>query len=76
MQIKTLYRTTRPDGGTRVSLDKPEGQDYTTLLRLVADEGKALTQDNKTFHSCIDVESSEGWSEVDYETEPQEEEYA
>lgn len=72
MQIKTLYRYEREKGKTTVSTEKPESAEYTTLVRLIANEGKALTKDNKTFHSCIDVGNQEGWYEVDYneETEP------
>ncbi len=70
MTIKKLYRFERSDGGTSVSVEKPpDNQNYTSLLRLIADEGKAITNDSKTFYSCIDVESADGWSEVDYETE-------
>ncbi len=68
MQIKNLYKFKRSDGGTSVSLEKPEELEYTTLFRLIADEGKALTNDGKTFHPCIDTDNTDGWSEVDYET--------
>ena len=67
MIIKTLYRYQRDDGGTTVSPSKPDCE-YTELLRLIADEGKALTNGSVTT-SCIDVESAEGWTEID---EPEE----
>ena len=38
-----------------------------TLLRLYASNGKALTKDHTTFWSCIDVDSADGWVEVDEE---------
>ena len=69
MQVKTLYCYEREKGKTTVSTEKPEKVEFTTLIRLVASEGKALTKDNKIFHSCIDVENQEGWYEVDYHEE-------
>lgn len=63
MQIITLYKYTRPDGGTTVSPVKPEGE-YTEMYRLVADEGKALTN-GEIITYCADVESVEGWTEID-----------
>lgn len=64
MQTITLYRYTREDGGVTVSPEKPTGE-YTTLYRLVADEGKALTQDGETFTPCVDVDDVGGWYEVE-----------
>ena len=66
MQTITLYRYTRPDGGVTVSPQKPEGE-YTTLCRLVAEEGKALT-DGTTITPCIDTDAPDAWSEIDGET--------
>lgn len=37
-----------------------------TKIRLYADDGKALTQDGKTLYGSIDVDSVDGWYEVDY----------
>lgn len=34
-------------------------------IRLVADEGKILTKDGEVFWNCIDVDSIEGWVEID-----------
>ena len=67
MQILPVYRYQRPDGGVTVSPIQPECA-YTTLYRLVADEGKALTQDGISTTACADVEHTDGWYEVD-ETE-------
>lgn len=69
MQRIPLYKYERPDGGTTVSPAKPDCE-YTEMYRLVADEGKTLTN-GEIITSCIDVESTEGWSEID---EPKEEE--
>ena len=64
MQIINLYRYTRPDGGVTVSPVRPEGE-YEPMYRLVADEGMALTKDGENLTSCADVESTEGWHEVE-----------
>ena len=64
MQIINLYRYTRPDGGVSVSPVKPVGE-YESMYRLVADEGMALTKDGENLTSCADVESVEGWYEVE-----------
>lgn len=63
MQIITLYRYIRPDGGISVSPIKPNVE-YTEMVRLVADEGKTLTDGTNTT-TCIDVSSTEGWTEID-----------
>ncbi len=64
MTTKTLYRYKREDSGTTVSLNKPE-REYTELVRLIADEGKALTQDGERLFCVIDTDSADGWYEVD-----------
>lgn len=63
MQTITLYRYTRPDGGISVSPIKPNIE-YTEMVRLIADEGKILTDGTNTT-TCIDVSSTEGWTEID-----------
>ena len=63
MQTITLYRYTRPDGGISVSPIKPNVK-YTEMVRLIADEGKALTDGTNTT-TCTDVSSAEGWTEID-----------
>lgn len=64
MQTITLYRYEREGGGVTVSPVKPDA-DCTELYRLVADEGKLLTQDGENLYPCADVESIDGWYEVD-----------
>lgn len=64
MQIIPLYRYIRENGGITVSPNKPDTE-YTEMVRLVADEGKVLTQDGESFTTCIDTENSDGWYEVD-----------
>ena len=63
MQTITLYRYTRPDGGVTVSPIKPDVE-YTEMVRLIADEGKILTDGTNTT-TCTDVSSAEGWTEID-----------
>lgn len=63
MRNITLYRYKRDGGGITVSPKKPNVP-YTTLHRLVADEGKVLT-DGETVTLCIDVDSPEGWTEIE-----------
>ena len=63
MTTKTLYKYKREDGGITVSPIKPDCE-CEQLLRLIADEGKILTEGD-TFAYCIDVDTAEGWTEVD-----------
>ena len=65
MKVKTLYRTTRPDGGITVSPDKPDNGEYTEMFRLIADEGKLLTPNGIDTTPCVDVDFTDGWYEVD-----------
>ena len=63
MKIVNLYKYIRDDGGVTVSPVKPNIE-YIEMFRLIADEGKELMNgDIRT--PCIDVESTEGWSEID-----------
>jgi hypothetical protein len=68
MQIINLYKYHRADGGITVSPRKPECE-YTEMYRLVADEGKALTNGD-IITPCVDVESIDGWAEIDEPDEP------
>ena len=65
MQTKPLYKYKRADGGITVSPTKPEGIEFSEEFRLIADEGKLLIKDGENTTPCVDVESSEGWYEVD-----------
>lgn len=70
MKIQKLYKYTRKSGGVTVSTKQryPLTMPYTEMYRLVADEGKTLTNGD-IVTSCIDVESAEGWREIDAPTE-------
>lgn len=63
MKTLPLYRYTRSDGGITTSLIKPSGE-YTEMFRLVADEGKELIKNGERAQ-CVDVDSIEGWAEVE-----------
>lgn len=63
MQIITLYKYERESGGITVSPIEPKCE-YTTLFRLVADEGMILTNGDM-ITSCIDTDAVEGWNEIE-----------
>ena len=67
MKVINLYRYKREDGGITVATAEPNTE-YTILYRLVADEGKVLTNGTVTT-ACIDTDTTEGWEEID---EPEE----
>ena len=71
MEIKLLYRFLREDGGITESPDKPDVAEYTTRYRLIASDGKLLT-DGTTETFCIDVDSTDGWTEIDVPDEYEE----
>lgn len=65
MQTITLYRYARADGGITTSPVAPtDGTAYDLRYRLVADEGKVLTDGTNTT-VCADVDLPGGWTEID-----------
>ena len=72
MQNITIYRYLRESGGVTVSPEKPDCE-YTEMHRLIADDNKLLTNGEITT-CCIDVESADGWYEIEDETEKAESE--
>lgn len=64
MRTVTLYKYERPNGGLTVTPVKPDTTDYTVGYRLIADEGKAITDGTRTA-ICVDVESTDGWSDCE-----------
>ena len=64
MEIIVLYKYERESGGVTVSPIKPDCE-YVEMSRLVADEGKVLTRDGANLSCCVDVDSVDGWYEVD-----------
>lgn len=67
MTIKNLYKIIRPDGGVTISTAQPDG-DYVPYLRLIADEGKTMSN-GIISAPVIDVpEGDQGhWTEIDDE---------
>lgn len=64
MQTITLYRYTRSDGGVTVSPEQPaEGTAYELRYRLIADEGRSLTN-GEIFTQCTDTAMPDAWQEV------------
>ena len=63
---KILYKYKREDGGITVSPIMPEGKEYSIGYRLIADEGKVLTNGEITV-PCVDVsaEKKSAWTEID-----------
>ena len=65
---KMLYRSEREDGGYSVSPKRPpEGMPYKVRWRLIAEEGRAITNGETTV-TVIDVQhrkDCEAWSDCD-----------
>ena len=66
MQIIPLYKYQREDGGITVSPRDPYPKSYEPMYRIVADDGKILTNGRDTTY-CADVPSEEyyDWEEID-----------
>lgn len=64
MEQKVLYCFKRDGGCTTMSTIKPECE-YREQIRLIASEGKQITKDGVVFHTIVDVDSADGWYEVD-----------
>lgn len=62
MKKITLYKYKRKDGGVTVSTDKPKCE-YTETYRLIADEGKTLTEGD-IFAPVVDTDRPELWTEI------------
>lgn len=73
MTQQILYKYEREDGGVSVSPQKPECE-CAKMIRLIADVGKMLTFDGENLTPIVDVESVEGWREVDKPKESEDEE--
>ena len=63
MITKTLYRVNRSDGGVSVTPNKPTEGTYTETYRLIADEGKVLSDGVNTF-LCIDTDEPSKYTEI------------
>lgn len=70
MKRKNLYKYAREGGGYTVTpIKPPDGQDFWRRYRLIAEEGKAITN-GEIITQVIDVKSYAGWRDCDL---PQEE---
>jgi hypothetical protein len=65
MKRKNLYKYECDEGGYTVSPEKPpEGKDFWRRYRLIADEGKAITN-GEIITQVVDVASYSGWRDCD-----------
>ena len=65
MKRKNLYKYERDGGGYTISTEKPpEGKDFWRRYRLIAEEGKAITN-GEIITQVIDVKSYAGWKDCD-----------
>ncbi len=64
MKRKNLYKFERPGGGYTVSPVKPDNGDFWRRYRLIAEDGKAITNGEITT-TVIDVESYAGWHDCE-----------
>ena len=77
MIVKNVYIFNK-ENKIYYSLDLPEDiAEYNIEYRLIADEGKLLTKNNKKFYTCIDITQEEYqnniWQEVNNPEYSQEE---
>ena len=63
MELRKLYRFKREDGGVTVSTIE-SGEDYEITYRVIADEGKVLT-DGENYFNCIDTDTPDNFTEVE-----------
>jgi len=65
MKKTPLYKIIRPDGGTTITTRQPDG-DYVPYWRLIADEGKAMTNGTLTT-PAVDVPDGDEaiWVEIE-----------
>lgn len=76
MQTYNTYRMITPTrtidlapGADPETFAKGETYELVPMVRLIADEGKALT-DGTVIQSCVIIRSAEGWTEIDAPPEP------
>lgn len=74
MQIINLYKYHRADGGVTVSPINPYPKTFNPMYRIVADEGKVLTN-GIVETTCKDIETDDlfNWQEIDAPIEEVEE---
>lgn len=62
MIIMNTYKYTEKNGYA-ISPRKPDCE-YEEMVRLIAEEGHALTQDGINYFYCVDVETAADWLEI------------
>ena len=65
MTIMKLYT----GGGVSLSPQDGEGRTESDFVRLVADDGKGIT-DGNTITTCVDTKTPEAWTDCDAPDEP------
>lgn len=73
MVKKILFRVQHSDGSVSVGPEEPVNESYTESYRLIADEGKIIT-DGENNYSCIDTDEPDKYTEIDEVIEEQSEE--
>jgi hypothetical protein len=63
MIIMNTYKYYEDERHYCVSPVKPDCE-YTEAVRLIAEEGHAVTNDGINYYYCIDVDSADGWLEI------------
>ena len=63
MIIMNTYKYYEDERHYCVSPRKPDCE-YTEAVRLIAEEGHAVTNDGINYYYCIDVDSADGWLEI------------
>lgn len=72
MIITTLYKYKKKRSTTISPKMPPEGVEYTTLSRIIADEGMGIT-DGENTTTCVDVENDQvvNWTDCELPPEPE-----
>lgn len=72
MTTKNLYKYENSDGSISISPVQREETDTPYMFRVIADEGKVLTDGTNTT-ACIDTHTPEIYTEIDEPPEPESE---
>ena len=82
MQILSTHRTRTPTrtidlapGADPDTFARGEAYELVPMVRLIADEGKTLTN-GTAMQPCVITESAEGWTEIDEPPTPEEDDKA
>ena len=72
MTVTTLYKYKKKRSTITSPKMPPEGVEYTTLSRIVADDGMGIT-DGKNVTICVDVENDQvsNWTDCELPPEPE-----